>query len=418
MHEHIRDVADKRRDGDRCRGDRRRDAHLGLDGEVCALAQEHRDADQKQQHHQQAAARAAGQDQENTDCHKAGNLTEQLLLGDRLERLVGQIAAERAADQTAAVGAERTDRGGQRRGHAKHARAVGGEVAGHSRNGHVAPDENGHDPHTGDLERGHIVFEGDLLLLFFLAHAVGSVLRHEDGDENAGHERQAAHERQRALEAGDQVAAADDGHDADHDEAQQQGRKAVERLEDAVDTALLLVGAREADALHDGRPEGEAARQAHEQPDDDRHGITLISEHEQEAQRRLTEDGDQQDGLGVEFVADPAARQIRDRAADAVGRHQGAELGVRAAHGGDHLIIEAGLHIRHDVHKAVGDSEREQQQEAPNVFRCIARVGHISFSPLIIQFHSKFSVLFVVAGGMLLQFSRLLTSLALPQAAV
>ena len=78
VHEHIRDVADKRRNGDRRRGDRRRDAHLGLDGEICALAQEHRDADQKQQsnipgqaavgdvgHHRADARREAGDDFES-----------------------------------------------------------------------------------------------------------------------------------------------------------------------------------------------------------------------------------------------------------------------------------------------------------------------------------------------------------------
>lgn len=264
-----------------------------------------------------------------------------------------------------------------------------------------------------------IILDGDLIVLGVLLRgsAVLGVFRHEEQNQKAGNERQAAHAGQRALEAGDEVALAGDRHDADHDEAQQQGREAVEGLEDAVDTALLLVGTRHADALHDGRPEGEATRKRHKQPDDDGHGIALIGEHEQEAQRRLTEDGEQQDGLGAELIADPAAGQIGDRKRDRVISHQGAELGVRAAHGGDHLIVEAGLHVRHDVHKAVGDSEREQQQEAPNVFRCIARVGHISFSPLI-QFHSKFSVLIIVAGGMLLQFSRSLTSLALPQAAV
>ena len=370
MHEHIRDVADKRRDGNGRRRDVRRDAHFRLDGEVRALAQEHGDADQQQQNHEQTAARAAGQDQEDADRHQAGKLAEQLLLGDGLERLVGQIAAERAADQAAAVSAERADGGRQRGGHAEHARAVRRQVAGHGGDGHIAPDQDGHDPHAGDLKGGHIVLEGDFFLIFFFffAHAVGRIFRHQDRNQDAGHDGQTAHECQRALEAGDKVAAADDSHDADHDEAQQQGRQAVERLEDAVHTALFFIGARHADALHDGRPESKAAGQAHEQPDDDGHGVALIREHEQEAQRCLTKDGDQQDRLRVELVSDPAAGQIGDGAADTVSGHQRAELGIRAAHGGDHLIVEAGLHVRHDVHKAVSDPEREQQQEALHIF--------------------------------------------------
>ena len=376
VHEHIRNVADKRRDGNGRRGDVRRNAHFRLDGEICALAQEHGDADQQQQNHEQTAARAAGQDQEDADRHQAGKLAEQLLLGDRLERLVGQIAAERAADQAAAVSAERADGGRQRCGHAEHARAVRRQVAGNGGDGHIAPDQDGHDPHAGDLKGGHIVLEGDLFLIFFffIAHAVSRVFRHQDRNQDAGHDGQTAHECQRALEAGDEVAAADDGHDADHDEAQQQGSQTVEGLEDAVHTALLFVGARHADALHDGRPESKAAGQAHEQPDDDGHGVALIREHEQEAQRCLTKDGDQQNRLRVELVSDPAAGQVGDGAADAVSGHQRAELGIRAAHGGNHLIVEAGLHVRHDVHKAVSDPECEQQQETLDIFRCVARV--------------------------------------------
>ena len=221
-----------------------------------------------------------------------------------------------------------------------------------------------------------VIFDGDLagLGILFRLGAVLGVFRHEEQDQETGNDGQAAHAGQRALEAGDEVALAGDGHNADHDEAQQQGSEAVEGLKDAVHTALLFVAARHADALHDGRPESEAAGQRHEQPDNNGHGVALICEHEQEAQRRLAEDGGQQDRLRVELISDPAAGQVGDGECDRVVGHQRAELGVRAAHGGDHLIVEAGLHVRHDVHEAVSDSECEQQQEALYIFRCVARV--------------------------------------------
>ena len=419
VHKHIRQVADEGRDCDGRRGDVRRDAELGLYGEVRALAQEHRNTHQKQEDHKHRAVRADRQDQENAQSNNAGGLAENLLFGNGLERLVGENAAKRAANQAAAIGTDRADARGNDGGHTEHIRAVRGQVAGHGGDGHIAPNQDGHDPHAGNLKCAQVIFEGDLagFGVLFRLRAVSGFLRHQEQNQQTGDDRQAAHAGERALEAGDKVALAGDRHDADHDEAQQQGRKAVERLEDAVQTALLFVGARHADALHDGRPESKTAGQRHEQPDDDGHRVALIGKHKQEAEDRLAKDGGQQNRLRVELISDPAAGQVGDRECDRVIGHQRAELGVRAAHGGDHLIVEAGLHVRHDIHEAISDSECEQQQEALHIFRCIARVGHISFSPLI-QFHSKFSVLFVVAGGMLLQFSRLLTSLVLPQAAV
>ena len=123
VHEH-RQIADEGRDRDGRRGDLRRDAEFGLHGEVRALAQEHRNAHQKQQDHQHRAVRADRQDQENAQSNNAGGLAENLLFGNGLERLVGENAAKRAADPAAAIGTDRADARGNDGGHAEHVRAV------------------------------------------------------------------------------------------------------------------------------------------------------------------------------------------------------------------------------------------------------------------------------------------------------
>ena len=85
------------------------------DGEICAL-QEHGDADQQQQNHEQTGHVVLPGRPGRCRPSPGSKLARAAAPGDRLERLIGQIVAERAADQAAAVSAERADGGRQRCG--------------------------------------------------------------------------------------------------------------------------------------------------------------------------------------------------------------------------------------------------------------------------------------------------------------
>ena len=355
------------------------DAYLVDDRELHAL---HADVDEGEGEHENhdgdERARARGHEYE--DYHEGDNDDE--AVDEELEAayLVAYHAGDGRADKAGAVVLERGEGAGEGDADAEHGGEVGREVAAADVEAVDAEDDEAEEPDARHFEDGEYLLRAGLLL----GGVLGGLVRGEgvdiglveEGDEQRGDDGTDGVENHDGLERADVVA----DHEAEgpeRAEVHNHAADAVEALKPAVELALVLGLAREADGLEAGGPEYEDAGDAEAEVDDEGHHVVVDEEQVEEAEYGVAYAGHDQLKLRVESVGEVAAGDGGYDARDDVDTEGEAYLRVVEAAGGGDRVVEDVLDVRQQEH---GRIEEAARQDADNLF-CVAHFTHLE-SPL------------------------------------